>query len=216
MSAAIDREQLLNVALGGYGAESKGAVWPGHWALQSGPVASLYEPQRAVRQAARVHFTCLVPPDYERVALAVKQQLEQINVDMQLEERSPDDIFKVLASGDFDAALLDVISGASIFRIYEWWHTRGSLNPGALGNDLMDAVLDRARFARTDLEYQNAIVGIQNSFREDPPALFLAWTQRARAVSRRFEVPQSDPSRDILATLRQWHETTEVTPVSRN
>jgi hypothetical protein len=39
---------------------------------------------------------------------------------------------------------------------------------------------------------------------EDPPALFLAWSVRARAVSRRFIVPAAEPGRDVLSTLRLW------------
>ena len=216
MSAAIDREQLVTVALDGNGTASNGAVWPGHWALQSGSVSSLYEPGQAAKQNQRIRFTCLVPPDYERIGLAVKQQLEQINVDMTLEERTPDDIFKALASGEFDAALMDVISGASIFRIYEWWHTGGAMNPGSLGNERADRALDAARFARTDAEYQQAILALQSFFRQDPPALFLAWSQRARAVNTRFEVPQPEPNRDILSSLRLWRETTGIATASRN
>ena len=39
---------------------------------------------------------------------------------------------------------------------------------------------------------------------DDPPAIFLAWSERARAVSKRFVVPDAEPGRDILSTLRFW------------
>ena len=39
---------------------------------------------------------------------------------------------------------------------------------------------------------------------DDPPAIFLAWSERARAVSKRFDVPPPKPGRDILGTLRLW------------
>jgi hypothetical protein len=38
---------------------------------------------------------------------------------------------------------------------------------------------------------------------DDPPAIFLAWSERARAISTRFDVPV-EPGRDILSTLRLW------------
>jgi hypothetical protein len=38
---------------------------------------------------------------------------------------------------------------------------------------------------------------------EDPPAIFLVWSHRTRAVSTRFDV-QAEPGRDILSTLRSW------------
>ena len=37
---------------------------------------------------------------------------------------------------------------------------------------------------------------------DDPPAIFLAWSERARAVSNRFVVPPPEAGRDVLSTLR--------------
>ena len=46
-------------------------------------------------------------------------------------------------------------------------------------------------------------------------AVFLAWQERARAVSRRFSVP-SEPGRDILGTLRLWKSAADTRQASRN
>jgi hypothetical protein len=37
----------------------------------------------------------------------------------------------------------------------------------------------------------------------NPPAIFLAWRERARAVSSRFHVV-ADPGADVLLTMREW------------
>jgi hypothetical protein len=47
------------------------------------------------------------------------------------------------------------------------------------------------------------VAALQRAIVDDPPAIFLAWSQRARAVSTRFHVPV-EPGRDILSTLRLW------------
>jgi hypothetical protein len=39
--------------------------------------------------------------------------------------------------------------------------------------------------------------------RDDPPALFLCWTETARAVRRTFILP-ADPDRDAVGTIAQW------------
>jgi hypothetical protein len=39
---------------------------------------------------------------------------------------------------------------------------------------------------------------------DDPPAIFLAWSQQSRAVSTRFVVPTPEPGREILSNLRLW------------
>jgi hypothetical protein len=58
------------------------------------------------------------------------------------------------------------------------------------------------------LDYQRAMIA-------DPPAIFLAWGERARAVSRRFDV-QPEPGRDVLGNLRLWKPTAAQPASSRN
>jgi hypothetical protein len=38
---------------------------------------------------------------------------------------------------------------------------------------------------------------------DDPPGIFLAWSDRLRAVSSNFDV-HVEPGRDILLTMRSW------------
>ena len=44
---------------------------------------------------------------------------------------------------------------------------------------------------------------MQRVFRNDPPAMFLAWQERSRALSKAFDIPD-EGSGDILGTIRQW------------
>jgi hypothetical protein len=78
------------------------------------------------------------------------------------------------------------------------------LNPGHFGNSTTDAALERAHNAETESDFKKAVAEVQRAFEDDPPAIFLAWNQRARAVSNRFVVPPPEPGRDILSTLRLW------------
>jgi hypothetical protein len=48
-----------------------------------------------------------------------------------------------------------------------------------------------------------AVVNVQRAMREDPPAVFLYWSQTARAVSTRFVVPPT-PDRDVIKALAEW------------
>jgi hypothetical protein len=47
---------------------------------------------------------------------------------------------------------------------------------------------------------------------EDPPALFLAWNQRSRAISRNFNVTRL--AGDPLFTIPQWTENIDRPAVS--
>ena len=77
-----------------------------------------------------LRFKCLIPGDYERLALLVKRQLEMVGVEMEIEEVSPERMFQALDDSSFDAVFLDMVSGPSLFRTYMWWHSAGLVQPG--------------------------------------------------------------------------------------
>ena len=64
-------------------------------------------------------------------------------------------------------------------------------------------VLDRLRGARTDDETRAAVHALQRTMHDDPPAVFLYWEQRSRAVSRRFALPAGEDL-DILRSIDRW------------
>ena len=205
LNMAVDRDAVVQHALAGHGLPSSGPVWPHHWAFRPDSPSFGFSPEAAAAAVAsrQIRFTCLVRPDLERMAQVLKRQFEAVNVDMALEEKTFDEIVKAISSGDFDAALIDLVSGPSLFRPYEFWRTGGSFSFGQPGNTRVDAALDRIRQAASDDKYREAVIGFQQAVVDDPPAIFLAWSERARAVSTRFDVAP-EPGRDILTTLRLW------------
>ena len=219
LSAAIDREAIVRTALNGHGVPSNGPVPPGHWALDKAAPKLVFNPVLAKRLAARhLKFTCLVPADsvYERVALAVKQQLAAASVDMEVREATQDEALEAMKTNHFEAILGDFVSGPTIFRSYRRWYSKGISIPKPIGSPLVDGALDRIRHAASDDEYRSGVTAFQQAMVDDPPALFLAWIERARAVSRRFDVPAPESGRDVLATLRLWRAVGPPQAVSRN
>jgi peptide/nickel transport system substrate-binding protein len=228
LNIAIDRAAIVSSVLGVHGLVSKGPVWERHWAFPAGWAPFEFNPQFSAktfsakgnrpRGAPVMRFTCLVPPDevYERLALAVKQQLADVGVDMVVEEASIDHLVQAIRDGTFEAALSEGNSGPTLLRAYELWHSGGSFNPGGLGNATMDGAFDRVRKATSADDYRRAVLGVQQAFIDDPPAIFLGWSERARAISKRFIVPSAEPGRDILSTLRLWKPTSGPRQASRN
>jgi ABC-type transport system substrate-binding protein len=206
LNAAIDRDAIIREAMNGHGVASTGPVPPRHWALIAAPKAPVAR-QLAKNLASRhLKFTCLVPADsvYERVALAVKRQLAAVSVDMQVDEASQEQVMQAAKSNNFDALLGDIISGPTLFRSYRHWYSRMSFIPRPLGSPAIDSALDGIRHATSDEEYRAGVNAFQNAMDNDPPALFLAWGERARAVSRRFEVPAPENGGDVLNSIRLW------------
>jgi peptide/nickel transport system substrate-binding protein len=218
LSEAIDRDAVVRDALNGHGVASSGPIWPRHWAVGSDLEKFPYDPGKAAKNLppSRLHFTCLVPPDYERIALVVKRQLDRVNVSMDIKELPPDRILDAMTRRDFDAVLFDLISGPSLFRQFFLWRSGTSGNLAGFSSAVVDAALDRIRHSSSDDDYRAGVVAFQHSTMEDPPAIFLAWSERARAVSKRFVVTDAQPGRDILSTLRFWKPAVDEGPSSRN
>jgi len=219
LNAAIDRAAVVRVALGGHGIPSTGPIPSQHWALDTEAPKLAFDGSVAKKLVPKhLHFTCLVPADsvYERIALVVKQQLAAASVDMRVEEATQEQILQAAKSKKFDAVLVDSVSGPNLFRVYRQFYSKVSFNPKPRSSPAIDAALDRIRYAGSDAEYRAAVTTFQQAIVSDPPALFIAWDERARAVSRRFDIPLPENGRDILSTLRLWRPATVQQLASRN
>lgn len=225
LNAAIDRDALIRDVFRGHGVPANGPLWPLHWAYDRTAPAFTHDPSLAsttldaagLRRpqvsgggfSSRFSFTCLVLENYavlERVALNVQKQLYDIGVDMQLEPVSTEEYLERIAKGDFDAVVIDMISGPSFTRPYSFWrwgNEPNGYNTFGYRDNLADRWFDALRHAATDAEYRAAAAQLQRVLLNDPPALFLAWQERTRAVSRRFDVP-NEPGRDPIRTVWQW------------
>jgi peptide/nickel transport system substrate-binding protein len=222
LNQAIDRPALVRDALEGHGTPSAGPVSQHHWAFQNAGASFTYAPAAAAAAmgtvtSGRMSLTCLTPAGspYERLALVLKQQLREVGVDMSIAEVSPENLDTARSKPEFEALLIDAISGWSLFRPSTWWHSTGSRNAVGFSSAPVDAALDRVRHAANDDEYRTAAAEFQKAVNDDPPAIFLAWGERSRAVSSRFDV-QAQSGRDVLASLRLWRPMPEAIPASRN
>ncbi len=219
LNATINRDDLIRVALDGHGIPSTGPVPPGHWAFDRSVTGLRYDPEIAKTLTTKhLKFTCLVPADsaYERVALGIKQQLAQAGVEMIIQEAAQQDILNATQGGHFEAVLIDPIGGPTLFRSYRQFYSKTSFNPKPRSSARVDAALDMIRHALTDEQYSAGVSAFQHAVVDDPPAVFLAWGERARAVTRKFDVVTEEKGRDILINLRLWRPAGMQQVVNRN
>jgi len=219
LNAAIDRDAIVKGVLNGHAIPSTGPMPPSHWALDSTAPTLRFDSRTAARlQSRHLRFTCLVPADsvYERVALAVKQQLAAAGVDMELQQAPQEEVVRAANHDNFEAMLGDVISGPSVFRSYRHWYSKAPSKPTPIGSQAIDVALDRIRHSVRDSEYRDGVAAFQRAVVDEPPAIFLAWGERARAVSRKFDVVTEEKGRDILISLRLWRPAGTQQTASRN
>jgi len=219
LTYAIDTTAVVRNALESHGVPSTGPLWPRHWAVPADSPKFVFDPVKATSllHGERLKLSCLIPPDapFERLALEVKRQLGAVGVDLMPEEVSYDEISERAAKRDYEALLIELISGPTLVRPYLVWHSNGPFNWGRFGNATIDAALEQVRHTSTDDQMRAAVAGIQRAFIDDPAAVFLAWSVRARAVSKRFDV-QAEEGRDVLSTMRLWRPAGGVSQASRN
>jgi peptide/nickel transport system substrate-binding protein len=224
LNAAIDRDGLIRDVLGGQGMPASGPVWPLHWAYDSALKGYVHDASLAATtlevaglkstlgrdgRRSRLTFQCILPENWvvwERIALKVQKQLYDIGVDMQLQMLSAEEFNKRLRTGNFDAVMIELLSGPFLSRPYAFWRWGGeqtAYNVFGYRSAAADRWFDAIRSAPGDAEYRVAAGQLQRALLDDPPALFLAWSQRTRAVNRRFNV-QVDTTRDPMPNILRW------------
>jgi peptide/nickel transport system substrate-binding protein len=225
---AVDRDALIQRALRGFGAAATGPLWPRHWAYDTSISAFGFEQRLATAQLdragrhlgdagansnvphARFKFTCLVPADFsvlQRLALEVQKQLYDVGVDMQFEVVSFATYDERLRKGQFEAALVDMISGPSFGRPYIFWRSAKNFdgfNKFGYENSEAERLFGVLRASALDeAQTRSATHSLQRVFLDDPPALFLAWSERARVVGPKF-TPVTEPDGDPVQTMWRW------------
>jgi peptide/nickel transport system substrate-binding protein len=225
LNYAVDRDALVKTVLQGRGSPSTGPLWPKHWAYDTSIAPYGFNPGLAVsllndaglpadtrhagRPRSRLRFTCLIPADFslfERVGLTVQKQLYSIGVDMQFDVVPIDEFNARVRDGRFEAMLIDMVGGPSFGRAYNLWgsarHVKG-LNVFGYENAEAERLFGILRTSTNEAAIRSATSNLQRVLLEDPPALFLTWDERSRAVRRDFQVIR-DPDRDPVSTIYRW------------
>ncbi len=204
LNEAIDRRVLVDDALNGHGHPITSPIPPEHWAAPLPDEASRFSYAPASLAQPRALTCIFADPSLERLAMAVQRQLRQIGVELNVERIPIDQLYARATAGQFDLLLADMIAGPTMGR-QQWFFGSGAqFNWGLYSNPAVDGAFDVMRSAASDSEYQRGVGLYARAIVDDPPAIFLAWSERTRAVSTRYTVP-ADSGRDVLSTLRQWH-----------
>lgn len=223
LNAGIDRAQIVKEQFAGRAEVATGMLYPKHWAYDNTQPGFRYAPQEAIRMLdaaglrvkpssdghmpSRFRFTCLVPtgvPRFEREALLLQRQLNELGIDMEIEPAPSNTLLKRLSTGQYEAFLYQMLQYDPEI-MYTFWHSpeEGGVTMLDSGYRAADAALERVRAARTDDQTRAAVADLQKAMHDEPPAVPLCWEQITRAVNGRFRLPEVK-DRDIWRTVWQW------------
>lgn len=223
INEAVDRNELVQNGLRGHGVGAEGPFWPYHWAYPHERFPVSFNPEAAKlrldaaglkvrphadkRMPARFAFSCLTVQGFdrfERIALLVQRQLYAIGIDMKIVALPYQEFLTRVAGGDFDAFVLDAISGRTLTWAHRLWHSPrdGSAALMRSGYAAADAALERLQVARSDDEVRQAVADVMQVMRSDPPAAFLVWAREVRAADKSIDIPY-EADRDVFGTLWQ-------------
>jgi hypothetical protein len=124
---------------------------------------------------------------------------------MQFEPVTVPQFLRRVADGDFDAIFNEYLGFTPT------WVSRIWRSPAKGGTPLLntgytaaDAELDAMQQATNDDELRRAVAAVYRKMADDPPAIFLAWPEVARAVTSDFDV-QVERGQDIMgANIWFW------------
>jgi ABC-type transport system substrate-binding protein len=147
----------------------------------------------------------------------VQKQLFDIGIDVEMQPLPMDALMARIARGDYDAFMLQMVSGRALSWISTFWESRNQRKPDRFFTNYYssaDDVLERLRLATSEDQTREGVAELQRVFFDDPPAAFLVWLMSARAVSTKFDV-QAEANRDILGNTWLWRLTPPVVQAAR-
>jgi peptide/nickel transport system substrate-binding protein len=225
LNEAIDRGAIIASAMRGHGQIAQDPIWPLHWAYTPPAVPPQHDPASAERRldalglrrhaaaassemAARFTIRCLFladDPMSERIALLIQRQFFDVGVNLVLDPVGLKELQLRAKAGQFETLLAQANAGRSLDFTYTFWHSGVSEKKvmWSTGYAGVDGLLDRLRASTSDDQARAAIAELGQRFREDVPAIFLAWPQVTRAIDAHIHVGPGN-EQDPFAKIWEW------------
>ncbi len=227
LNYAVDKTAIVNKVLKGQGQVAAGTVYPGSWGYDATLAPYPYDPQKALalletagwrhqggdhfltKDGRRFEFTVYsnVGDDLKkRALLLVQQQLFELGIQMTValfDAAQTDFLFQKR----FEAHFPEIDAGRDPDVNYKFWHSsqiHGGFNVGSYRNAAVDRLLEAGRRTFDRDERKAIYTRFQRELHDDPPGIFLFWTDYLVGVNERFKGVKISPA-GPFANIREWH-----------
>lgn len=230
LALAVNRDELIKQALGGWATAGSSPILPTSWAYTTQGVTQYpFDPERAkqtldqagwkpgpdgvrAKGGQALAFTLVTSNDPARVAVAnlLAQQFGAIGCKVAVQAVAPDQAAQQLAQRRFEAALFGWEGLASDPDPYQMWHSSqadSGYNFSGYSNPTVDDALAQARQTTDQAKRAQDYATFLKTFSEDVPSLILYYPQYHFAVSKRVSGVSLDPldePSDRFRTIADW------------
>ncbi|MBI3585320.1 MAG: hypothetical protein HY096_15390 [Nitrospinae bacterium] len=228
LNYAVDKEKIINKVLKGMGKVSAGTIYPLSWAYYHDIKHYPYNPRKALellkeagwedtdnnhildKNGKELIFTLLINKGdkiKERCAMLIQEQLLDIGIKLQIEFLDLTSMSKRCLQREFESAFIEIISKADPDINYRFWHSsqidRG-LNIFSYKNQRLDELLDKGRATFDKEKRKEYYIDFQKEMLDDPPGIFLFWTEYLVGIHERFKDVKVD-WRGTFANITEWY-----------
>lgn len=195
LGVAIDRQQLINTALGSYGVPSNGPIALGDTAIESSDTTTTPAAVLAANNWTRTESNQwekevdedIVPfaftlktsnnPLFARVSEVLQASWQEAGVHVAIEQYEQADLIQsVIRPRDFEALLFGLDMNRSR-DLYPFWHSSQQNDPGLniaqYANISVDALLEKARTEQNQAARESTLLEAGTIIASEYPAIFL-------------------------------------------
>lgn len=196
IALAVDRAELRDVLLSGFGEPARGPVVPGLWWFDPGFKGIGTDVEAARRKLAeagypngfRHKFTVTNTPQWIRLAELLQAQLSRINVTLELELANPADAYALVVQRKTNWTHTNWTQRADPHGLLSiLFHSKGFANTTGYGNPRVDELLDQAAAIYEPERRRPLYHEAERLIVEDAPYVFLNYTADFAVMTRRLQ-----------------------------
>lgn len=227
LNYAVNKEEIVTKVLRREGQVSAGTIYPGSWAYNPGIKPYPYDPKKALillkesgwedhdgdhfldKDGKTFEFTVHVNVGddlKQRVLLLIQQQFLDIGIKLHVKLFDANDT-GFLFKKNFDSHFPEIMAKGDPDLSYKHWHSsqiEKGINVSSYRNADVDRLLEEGRI-EFDQEKRKAIYfEFQEKIHDDPPGIFLFWTNYLVGVQKRFKEVNISPV-GPFAKIQEWY-----------
>jgi peptide/nickel transport system substrate-binding protein len=235
LALSVDRSQIIDEVLAGYGIPVSGPVPTASGSSTANVPAALAllskagwklspsgvlekKPAKKGQASTTISFTLYTPDSADLVQTAniLKSQWAKIGISMNIVSLPPSDLYQsVIRTRSYDALLFgQIVSKPS--DLYAFWHSSQRLAPGVnvsmYTNSKADKLLDSIRTATSTEAAAPAYAQFVQTIRDDIPAIFLYSPDLIYAVPKSLhgiELTSATTPSDRFQSVTKWYTETQ-------